>query len=559
MKRIIYVSLFLLLLIVPFQVEGEELTERVIITFEGEVDEALLKEHTTEIHHIFDELSAASVTIPSQKKEELLEKQNVLRLDPDSVVKTSSQISDWGYVKVNAPLSKKWGWTGEGIKVGVIDTGIRTNHPDLKVAGGVSFVEGSDSYSDDMGHGTHVAGIIGAQDNSIGVVGVAPEADIYAIKALDSKGEGNISDIIAAIDWAMERKMDIINLSVTSPQGSYLLSQTLQKAYNQDIIIVAASGNSLTPLTGSQDVLFPARYPTVIGVGSINRNNQKSSFAYYGESLELVAPGEKILSTYSGYIDGVYKDYTYADGTSMASPFVAGIAALYKQAYPEFTNAQIRTLMQQSAVDLGIKGKDNSYGYGLVQPPFEVKGEAFVSSFPDIKNSAWYAKEIEFLYENDIITGYPDGSFVPQNPVTRAEAVTMIGKAMDLPGELSKTVFSDVPENNFASGYIKSATDAKLVGGFPDDTFKPKSPITRADVAVILKRAYGYQADYSKLFTDVMSEKYYFESVHSILTAGITNGYPDGTFKPAESISRAEFAVFLARALDESYRIIEEK
>lgn len=542
---------------VPFEAEGEEPAERVIITFDGEVDEAVLEEYGVEVHHIFNELSAASITITIDEKDELLEETSVSRIDPDPVVKTSSQITDWGYVKVNAPLSKKWGWTGKGIKVGVIDTGIRTNHPDLKVAGGVSFVAGVSSYNDDMGHGTHVAGIISAKDNSIGVVGVAPEANIYAIKALDSKGEGNQSDVVAAIDWAINQKMDIINLSITSPQGSYLLSQTLQKAYNQDIIIIAASGNSLTPLTGSQDVLFPARYPTVIGVGSINRSNQKSSFSYYGESLELVAPGEKILSTFAGYVDGVYKDYSYSDGTSMASPFVAGIAALYKQAYPEFTNAQIRTLMQQSAIDLGVKGKDSSYGYGLVQPPFEVNGEPFISSFPDVKSNAWYAKEIEYLYENDIITGYPDGRFVPQNPVTRAEAVTMLGKAMKLSGELSQTSFTDVPKSNFASGYIKSATDSKLIAGFPDGTFKPNAPITRADVAVILKRAYGYRTDYSKLFKDVPNEKYYFESVHSILTAGITNGYPDGTFRPAESISRAEFAVFLARALDESYRIIE--
>ena len=121
--------------------------------------------------------------------------------------------------------------------------------------------------------------------------------------------------------------MDIINLSITSQQGSYLLKEALQKAYDQGIIIVAASGNFTNNVEGT-DVLYPARYPSVIAVGSIDENLKRSSFSYYGNSLEFVAPGEKIRSTYIENSDFGYWELT---GTSMAAPYVAGIAALYMQ------------------------------------------------------------------------------------------------------------------------------------------------------------------------------------------------------------------------------------
>ena len=113
--------------------------------------------------------------------------------------------------------------------------------------------------------------------------------------------QGIESDVVAGINWAVEQRMDILNLSITSPYGSYLLEEALQKAYDQGILIVAASGNSLTSLLDSNtDVLFPARYPTVMAVGSVNRNLERSTFSYFGQDLEFVAPGEDILSTYIG-------------------------------------------------------------------------------------------------------------------------------------------------------------------------------------------------------------------------------------------------------------------
>ncbi|MFE8696454.1 S8 family serine peptidase [Cytobacillus sp. FJAT-53684] len=552
MHKLKYVSFILFLFILfPLTASADEETERVIIIFQNHVDHSVLEEYALEMHHTFEDLSAASITIRKGVKDQLKAEGNVLRIDPDPIVKTTSQLANWGYDHINANLSNASGWTGKGVKVGILDTGIRSKHPDLRITGGKSFVQYTSSYEDDQGHGTHVAGIIGALNNQIGVVGVAPDADLFAIKVLDDQGEGNQSDVVAGIEWAIQKKMDVINLSLTAPQGSILLDEALKRAYNEGILIVAATGNTLTnPSTSNMDVLFPARYPTVIAVGAVNNRNEKSSFSHYGDELEFVAPGEKILSTYSGIEN---HDYTYLNGTSMAAPFVTGIAALYKQAYPSLSHTEIRQLMQASALDLGVEGKDPLFGYGLIQAPKEIDPSE-VTAFPDVAKESWYANEIDYLYDNQIVTGYSDGRFLPNALVTRAEAITMIGKALGYAGEHSHTSFKDVHESYYASGYIKNGTENEIIKGFPGDLFKPTLSITRGDVAVMLQRAFKYGTPTTSIFKDVEANKYYYEAVHSLKEANITTGYPDGTFKPQATISRAEFAVFLARALDEALR-----
>ena len=283
---------------------------------------------------------------------------SVRLIEDDPVVKTNGQTASWGYDAINIQESKNLGYTGKGVKIGIIDTGIKVDHPDLHIAGGKSFVDGSTSYNDDKGHGTHVAGIIAALDNGIGAVGVAPDAQIYAIKALDSSGYGNQSDIIKGIDWAIEQQMDIINLSVTSSTATYLLEEAVRKAYDQGILIVAASGNAQYSFAAGQGVLYPARFSTVLAVGSVGTVDsqlQRSSFSYFGPELDFVAPGEDIYSTYIGVNSN---QYALETGTSMAAPFVSGVAALYLEAYPLLTIDGIQARMESSAYDLGDAGRD---------------------------------------------------------------------------------------------------------------------------------------------------------------------------------------------------------
>lgn len=548
MKKHITAFLFLFLLLIPLQVTAESF-ERVIITFTEAIEHELLEESAAEIHHVFDEFRAVSATLATSEIDKLSAHPAIACIEKDSVVKASAQIPSWGYQKLHVSESQSapFGLTGKGVKIGIIDTGIDLNHPDLRVAGGVSFVEGISSYQDDSGHGTQVAGIIAALDNGVGTIGVAPDAELYAIKVLDRKGEGAITDVVAGIQWAIANGMDIINLSLTSHADKSVLKTAVQEAYNHGILIVAASGNvdRNNPYIPINDVLYPARYPSVLAVGSVNQALKRSIFSYYGANLDFVAPGEDVLSTslvsYSPYIQ------TY--GTSMAAPFVTGIAALYKEQYPHLDHQRIRGHMERAALDLGLPGKDTEYGYGLIQPPSNEKADLFT----DLKEDAWYSEAILYLHRKGIIGGYADGSFRPNKPVTRAEAVAMLGRALELPGSQAPTKFSDVSASSFASGFIKSATDNRIISGFPDGTFRPGNNIIRGDVAVILNNAFGFPETDKVFFHDV-PRKHYFNAINNMAAANITTGFSDGSFRPDQTITRVEFAVFLAKALDDRFK-----
>ena len=249
---------------------------------------------------------------------------------------------------------------GDGINVSILDTGIDYNHSDLadnyKVFG-YDFVNGDTDPTDDNGHGTHCAGIIAAVDNDIGVIGVAPEADLYAVKVLDSSGSGYVSDVIAGIEWSVNNSMDIISMSLGLDSDSTDLRNACDYAYNAGLLLVAAAGNEGS---GSDTVTYPAKYDSVIAVAATDSSDNRTSSSSTGPAVELAAPGKEINSTWS---DGGYKK---ASGTSMACPHVTGTAALVWKAFPHYNNTQVRQHLQETAEDLGDSGMDKWYGYGLV-------------------------------------------------------------------------------------------------------------------------------------------------------------------------------------------------
>jgi hypothetical protein len=548
MKRWIgWIVLGLILLMLPTVSSANGLQyERVIIGFQDDIDESLLAEIPHEIHHRFEELSAISVSIPEEEREVVRKNPKVKWMEKDHPVRVDGQVVDWGQEKVGVSQEINREFTGKGVKVAVIDTGISSTHPDLHVAEGVSFVEEEFSFSDKNGHGTHVAGVIAASNNTIGVVGVAPDVSLYAIKALDAEGLGNQADVIAGIEWAITHQVDIINLSLTTPYDSITLRKALEKAYEHGIIVTAASGNDELGLgqeVGS-DIMYPARFPTVIAVGSVNKSLKRSTFSYFGNALEFSAPGEKIYSTYVSD-GGKTNEYAFMSGTSMAVPYVTGVIALYEQAFPEMSTEEIRKRMQQNVIDLGVAGKDEQYGYGLIQAPWEEN----TTGFKDVSDTSWYTASIQYLVDNDYIGGYPDKTFRPQSSITREEAVTMIGRILNLNGSQRETAFKDVTARSFGSGYIASATNQNIINGYPDGTFRPDQSITRGDVAVLFQQAFDYTAYNIGSFPDVSKEKYYFKAINALKEAQITAGYPDGTFRPKKQITRAEFSVFLTRAI----------
>lgn len=179
---------------------------------------------------------------------------------------------------------------------------------------------------------------------------------------------------------------------------------------------------------------------------------------------------------------------------------------------------------------------------------------ASANTLPDIPDA--YSKEINYLIGKNIITGYEDGEFKPNQLVTREEAATMIGKALNLNGSTPRaTIFSDVDPNSYAAGYIQSANEQKVITGYTDGTFRPKSNITRLEMAYLLSNAFNLTDTSNVSYKDMPSGASQANAIASITNAGVTNGYTDRTFKPNASITRAEFAIMLARVLNAEFKV----
>ncbi|MBD3109625.1 S-layer homology domain-containing protein [Bacillus sp. AGMB 02131] len=171
------------------------------------------------------------------------------------------------------------------------------------------------------------------------------------------------------------------------------------------------------------------------------------------------------------------------------------------------------------------------------------------TSFRDVPPSHTFYEEIQFLVELGIISGFEDGTFRPGQAVTRAQAAIMIGRTFDLNGEQRKTIFRDVSKSSVASGYIQEAADYGIIQGYPDGTFRPNEPVSRGQMAILIARAFGLTESAEVSFPDVSPNSAAYPYIGLIYYAGITEGYPDGTYKPNQSVKRGEFAAFITRAI----------
>ena len=267
----------------------------------------------------------------------------------------------WGLDAVGAPLA--WSVTrGPGVVVAVVDTGIAPA-PDLegRVLPGWNVVEGTTDAVDDNGHGTHVAGTIGeTADNGLAEAGLAPEVSLLPVKVLDASGSGSDSDVATGIVWAADHAARVVNLSLGGAQRSRVLSDAVRYATAHGVLIVAAAGNE------SGAVGYPARIGGVLGVGAVDSTLARASFSNTGTGLDIVAPGVGILQQTIGGAPGSFGDATLS-GTSMATPFVAATAALVLASKPGTSPASVARLLERTAQDLGVAGRDGETGYGLVR------------------------------------------------------------------------------------------------------------------------------------------------------------------------------------------------
>ncbi len=325
-------------------------------------------------------VNGEAVEIPANAIEKLKKNPRIKYVEKDVRVHTLQETLPWGVDRIDADVVWAYGNKGAGVNVCVIDTGIDYTHPDLSdnYRGGYDFVNDDADPLDDNGHGTHCAGIIAAENNSIGVVGVAPEVNLYAVKVLDRLGSGWLSDCIAGIQWAVDNNMDVVSMSWGSSVDSPSLKEACDNAYNAGLVLVAAAGNDGDGDPNTTEYSYPAAYDSVIAVGATNSSDAIADFSNTGPYLELAAPGVNIYSTLPTYRVTLTRTYGYdygtLSGTSMACPHVAGVAALILASDPTLTNVDVRYILQTTADDLGPEKRDTAYGYGLVDAD-EAAGE----------------------------------------------------------------------------------------------------------------------------------------------------------------------------------------
>jgi subtilisin family serine protease len=320
-------------------------------------------------------INAASIEISGLSPEAAVAK---LKADPMVASAEFDRAVILDAVKVNDPQRGKqyaldtvnaneaWGLTmgKSDVTIAIVDSGVDLEHPDLKakLIKPKSTVDAS--AKDDMGHGTHVAGIAAAlTNNNEGIAGLAANAKIMPVRVLGGPSGGSAATVAEGVIYAADNGADVINMSLGFYDKPDVLEKAVQYALKKNVVIVATMGNN-----NIERKRYPAAFDGVIAVGSTDESDKKSTFSNFGDWISVSAPGSNIMSTFPTYpvqINGT-KTYASLSGTSMAAPLVAGLAGLIRSQHANMAPAQVKALLEKTSVDLGTKGFDKNFGHGRI-------------------------------------------------------------------------------------------------------------------------------------------------------------------------------------------------
>lgn len=307
------------------------------------------------VEHVWSSaLHGYSAVIPNDRVAALRADQNVAYVEPDGIATTAAQTLPWGVDKIDADVSSTLAGNGSGaitnVDAYVIDTGIDTSHPDLNVVEFRQYASGPPR--DCNGHGTHVAGTIGARDDAAGVVGVAPGIRLHAVKVLNCAGSGSWSDVISGINYvaATTARPAVANMSLGGPQNT-AVDDAVKGAVARGVFFGVAAGNDGGNACGHS----PAAAGTASGVDTVaatDSSDTEASWSNYGNCVDIWAPGVSIYSTYKS------GSYATLSGTSMATPHVVGGAALYLSSHTTANPGAVETALRNAATTTSKKSKD---------------------------------------------------------------------------------------------------------------------------------------------------------------------------------------------------------
>ncbi|WP_455716664.1 S8 family peptidase [Anaerosporobacter sp.] len=376
-------------------------TQSVNLSFPKTVQAASSSEFTGTLsiseYNLDNELfnSSENNSTHKNKKEQKFNKKVHTKKAKEKSIKNTSNNNEWNMQSINTDNVSTYNTASNKIKVAIIDSGIDYTE-DIDVTERKNFIPEQDDtsiiYEDLTGHGTAIAGILTAKNNDIGITGINPNIELYSARVLDETNSAPTSRVVDAIDWAIEKNVNIISISFGIDSDADNLKDAIQRAYNAGILIIAAAGND-------GNVEYPAAYDEVIAVGSVNSNGEISPSSSKGEEIEIVAPGELVKST------GAFGGEVVSSGTSMAVPHVVGVASLLWEKDPSVSSDFIRCLIDYSA---NLYGDPLMYGNGLIDYEYAL------NIYDDFKNVYYQSSNLS----NSITEAEEDSILTPNtNPI----------------------------------------------------------------------------------------------------------------------------------------------
>lgn len=469
------------------------------------------------------------------------------------------------------------------VTVAVLDTGTDISHPDLNnilnvdrsrevlgINGEMGPLKG-DGYrggipSSGGGHGTHVSGIIAAQaNNGVGIAGTGSALDnsvidLVSVDVFSSDNTTNLSYVISGLEYARGIGAKVINLSLGVKQSAIgefdtIFSAECKKLANDGIIMVCAAGKYGSGDNGVLDVV-PSDYDSTISVISLDHNLNKTNDSCYGSLKDISAPGTEIYSTMKG------GGYGTMSGTSMATPQVTGIVAMMCSVNPNLGPEDVRTILRETATDVGSAGYDIYTGAGVVNAQKAVTAAASYNGFfkstgapyDDTKKEDWFYSAVAYMHQVGIMTGLNPLVFGPSDEVFRAQFATMLHRMSGAGSVAYTSRFPDVGPGEFYTDSVLWAAGKNIIGGYENGYFGPADQITREQLAVLLYRYakdLGYDVtNFNNLnrFPDADQVSGFAKEALTWANAvEIITGKGDGTLAPGAHANRAECATMMMR------------
>jgi subtilisin family serine protease len=457
----------------------------------------------------------------------------------------------WGAADARLPQAWDVSRGTAGTVIAIVDTGVQ---PVAELAGrvlpGKSFFAGYPGNVDPDGHGTMSATVAaGAADNGIGAAGVCPRCVVLPVMVFEpGKETGSLSTIAAGIVWAADNGADVISLSLGGPTSSTALSDAVNYAASRGAVVVAAAGNygeqtncAASPCATTP--LFPAALPGVISVAAANEVRSLYSWSSRWQGMDLSAPGCNIA------VDQTAATVWYC-GTSSATPFVAGAAALYRSVAPSATPGEVNAALAGSAKP----------GSGLAPVSWgaldaaDLLASAPSSAFPqapftDVARPSFYAAAVDWAFTEGVTTGVAATLFGVHRPTTRAEVVTFLWRVAGRPAPQAASPFSDVPAGVWFDAPTAWAVEQGVTTGTAPGQFSPQRDVTRAEIVTFLWRFAGRPSPQSPSpFSDVPSGAFFAAPTAWAVEQGVTTGTSATQFSPQRSATRAETVTFLWRS-----------